>query len=208
MVNFTPNITLSKRIFSELMNGKIINKHVVNNASEFSINPLFSEIMDNLPAYKNQYEMNGSDFIVKPDFVYINDSDVLSEKKSPQAMKVIILLVIIGHYLNKHKYSPTKLTCAKTGGLVEEDFTAIESMTYVEEILEKANITKKGDTSFQDKVINILVYRGVMVERPTSKAYILTDAGKAFYEDVMQGFDVSTLEESDAVDPDPSIDSH
>ena len=74
------------------MNGKVINKHIINNASELTLNPLFTEIMDNLADYRKQYQMNGSDFIIKPDFVYINDSDVLSEKKSAQAMKVICLL--------------------------------------------------------------------------------------------------------------------
>lgn len=190
------NIALSKLIFSELMNGKVINKHIVNNASELTLNPLFTEIMDNLADYRKQYQMNGSDFIVKPDFVYINDSDVLSEKKSAQAMKVIVLLIIIGHYLNKYKYSFTKLTCAKTGGLTEDDFTAIEGLDYVQEILEKSSITKNGDTNFYDKVVTVLVYRGIMVERPTARAFILTDAGKAFYEDVMQGFDIDSLDET------------
>lgn len=185
------NKTLSKEIYNQLMNGKMINKHILDNANDLQINPLFTEVMDNLAEYRNLFEMIGFDFIVSPDFMYINDSEIESEKKTPLAMKALIMLLVIGHYVNKDKRSPNRIFCAKTGGLYEEDFQKMEAMPDIAEVLEKADITTKTDRDLHAQVVNLLVNRGIMMEKSSSKSYVMTDAGKAFYNDVVTNFDMN-----------------
>lgn len=176
----------SKQIFDTLMNGRIINKHILNNSSEKVDNSLFSEIMDNLDAYQNWYEACGYELITKPTFAYLNDA--VQDPKTELTMKAYCLLLIIGKYLTMNNYTLSKITDSKSG-LTLEDFQKMADIPNVSDILEKAKIAYKKDEDMFSAVKSILVDRQIMLEKASSKKFVLSDSGKAFYEELIAKFD-------------------
>lgn len=177
------NMGLSVRIFDELMNGRIINKHKLSNNGEPMAEPLFTEIMDNLGEYRKSYAMNGFELVETPTYVYLNDAGSL-EGKTDISMKVYFMLLIIGKYLTANGQALSKIT-SHTGGLTPDDFKKMLEMPYVEQILEKARIDIKDEEGLTSTIKTLLVERGVMLEKPSSQSFVLSDAGKAFFAELM-----------------------
>jgi len=178
------NMGLSVEIFDQLMNGRIINKYKLSNSGEPIADPLFTEIMDNLADYRKNNAMNGFELIETPTYVYLNDAGGL-DGKTDISMKVYFLLLIIGKYLTVNGHSITKIT-SHTGGLTPDDFKEMANIPYVDQILEKSKMTGKSEDSLMGHVKNLLVDRGIMLEKPSSKSYVLSEAGKAFFEELME----------------------
>lgn len=183
------NAELSKEIFQELMNGKVINKHKLDNAANLVENELFTEIMLNVRDYKTQYEMSGYEFELSESFVFIRKEgfDTKNLKTDP-TMKAYLLLVLIAKYLNDHNYRFTKLTDADAG-ITDADISAMASMPDTEELIDKAGI--KGDLLTNIK--NVLVKRNIMLEKASSNSYVLSDSGKAFFQELTENNTVSSL---------------
>ena len=178
------NAILSKQIFDQLMNGKVINKHELNNSAEFRENQLFTEIVGNLDDYQRQYEMSGYEFVQHPSFIYIREKTSKSEElKTDITMRACVLLLLVGKYITEQNYQLTKLT-EKTGGLEQSDFDVMEEMSDIREIILKAGI-KNG---LYNAVKSVLVDRNIMLELPDRRAYILSDAGKTFFDEVIQSY--------------------
>lgn len=173
----------SVEIYNHLMNGRIINRQRLGSHGEFESEPLFSEIMDNLGDYKNQYAMSGFSLIANADYVYIIKGQAHDISKTDIAMKAYCLLLLIGKYLTTHNYRLEKLS-ASSGGLSQAEFNKIQSMPQTKEILERANM---GEDLFKS-VKSILIERHIMFENPITGHFILSDAGRAFYDELMAGF--------------------
>lgn len=175
---------LSQEIFNQLMNGKVINKNELNNNGEFKENPLFAEIVGNLNDYENQYTMSGYEFVQHPSFIYIRErTSQREELKIDITMKVCVLLLLIGKYITEQNYRSTKLT-DKTGGLSVVDFEGIEDMPDTQEILQKSGM-KSG---LQAAIKSTLIDRNILLQKPSSQTYILSDAGKAFFEEIIESY--------------------
>lgn len=175
---------LSQEIFNQLMNGKVINKTELNNSGDFKENPLFAEIVGNLKDYKNQYTMSGYEFIQQPSFIYIRERTAQKEElKTDITMKTCVLLLLIGKYITEQSYRFTKLT-DKTAGLSQIDFELIEEMPDTQEILQKSGM-KSG---FMNAIKSTLIERNILLQKPSSETYILSDAGKAFFEELINGY--------------------
>lgn len=190
------NYTLSKEVYSHLMNGKMLNKHLLDNAGDDTVNPLFIEIIDNKDEYVKQYKMSGYHLVIAPindpEYIYIVATGTLDGTKTELAMKAMTMLLVIGQYINHHKFKLSKLTNAKSGGLTQDDFLEMADMPHVKEILEKSKLITKGERTLQDVVIKLLVHRDIMIEVPSKKAYILTNAGHSFYQEIQRKFDTES----------------
>ncbi len=175
------NAVLSKEIFQELMNGKIINKHRLDNSANFVENELFIEIMENEREYRIQYEMSGYEFELSDTFVFIReegfDNKIL---KTDVTMRAYVLLLLIAKYLNAQNYRFTKLTEAD-GGISDADISSISAMKDTGELMEKAGI--KGD--LLGNIKNVLVKRNILLEKASSSSYILSDSGNAFLQELI-----------------------
>lgn len=89
---------LSSEIFNQLMNGKVINKNILNNNAQFIENPLFNKAMDNLGDYRTQYEMNGMEFVEKAEYIFIKDKfSNQDDLKTDITMKACLLLSLLNH---------------------------------------------------------------------------------------------------------------
>lgn len=174
----------SRHIYKHLMNGRILNRSQLNNSGEWIDNPWFTEVMDNIADYRHLYTMSGYRLIEHPNYVYIMDDDG-AENKTDITMKAYCLLLIIGKYLMMNNYSLDKIASEKAG-LSQDDFKQMEKVPYIEEILEKAKFThKKGDDLFA-LVQNILVEREIMLEKKSAKLYVLSEAGKNFFAELLE----------------------
>ena len=175
---------MSRHIYKHLMNGRILNRYQLNNSSERVNNPWFDEIMGNLDDYRHLYTMSGYRLIEHPDYLYIIDDDA-TELKTDITMKAYCLLLIIGKYLMINNYSLDKIMSEKAG-LSIDDFKQMEQVPYIEEILEKAKFTDKKGHNFYSLVLTTLVEREIMLEKKSAKLFILSDAGKAFFQELLQ----------------------
>lgn len=174
----------SSKIFDHLMNGKIINKYKINNSAEFVENEMFLEIMNNLADYTNQWRMNGFDFVVEPSYLFIRErTSDRNDLKTDITMKVCVLLLLIGKYLTENNYKLSKITDT-SGGLAIADIEAIMGMPDCLEILKKSKL----NTDLHAAIKTALVDRNIMLEKPGSKSYLLSDSGKAFYEEVIANY--------------------
>ena len=61
----------SKAIFEQLMNGQVINRHVLENNSELNSNPLFDEIIQFEDEYRRQYRMSGYQLEVNENYILL-----------------------------------------------------------------------------------------------------------------------------------------
>lgn len=181
------NAVLSKKIFDQLMNGRIVNKTIIGNSDAFVENPLFTEIIDNLADYRQQYKMAGYDFVENAQYFYIRDrASDKNELKTDITMKACVLLLLMGKYLTENNYRISKLT-DPNGGLLEADFEAIQDMPDTAEILEKSGMKR----SFSQSVDITLVERNIMLQKTSSNAFILSDSGRAFFDEIIDSYQVS-----------------
>lgn len=173
----------SVEIYNHLMNGRIINRERLGSHGGFEPEPLFSEIMDNLGDYKNQYAMSGFSLIANADYVYIIRGQTHDITKTDIAMKAYCLLLLLGKYITSHNYRLEKLS-AVTGGLSLAEFNKIQAMPETKEILERANMSE----NLFKNIKSILVERHIMYEHPMTQHYMLSNSGKAFFEELMTDF--------------------
>lgn len=173
----------SVEIYNHLMNGRIINRERLGSHGEFESEALFSEIMDNLGDYKNQYAISGFSLIANADYVYIIKGQAHDMAKTDIAMKAYCLLLLLGKYITSHNYRLEKLSVAN-GGLSLAEFNKIQAMPETKEILERANM---GEDLFKS-IKSILVERHIMYVHPITQNYLLSNSGKAFFEELMADF--------------------
>lgn len=175
---------LSKEIFDQLMNGRIINKTVLNNASEFVENELYTEIIRNLDIYRQQYAMSGLKLVETESYFYVREPGANQESlKSDITMKACILLMLIGKYITESRSRLSKLT-DPSGGLTDADIEAIEEMTDTAEILDRCGIKQ----DLQVAIKTILVERNIMLQKASSEVYLLSDAGRAFFDEIVEHY--------------------
>lgn len=169
------NLQRSEQIFNTLMNGRVINREIIDN-DVLVPNPLFNEIMDHLEDYQKQYEMSGFQFVHSGDYVYITEDE---KSKTEIAMKAQILLLLIGKYLNNNNFSLQKIKHLNVG-LTRSDITGIQNMPETIELLNRAGM---GDDVFS-QIKNILVERHILLEKTTSDAFILSAIGEKFFDEL------------------------
>lgn len=183
---------LSSDIYNHLTNGRVINRHKLDNESKPIENPLFHEVMNNRADYQRQYDMCGLELVLKETYLYVRERPNGKELKTEIAMKVAVLLLVIGKYLNENGFKLSKIT-DPTAGLTAHDIARIEAMDDVEDILDKADI--KG--GLLNAIRNTLFLRGIMNERVGTQAYLLSNAGEAFFKEIVEN--ASLLAEEPAV---------
>jgi hypothetical protein len=170
----------SVEIFKTLTNGKLINRYVLQNNGSETENPLYSELLSNIETYRQQYQMCGYELVEREDFVFLRDGDVsYDELPADNAMRISILLLIIGKFINDRGYVLGKLVDAN-GGLSEDDLAAIDELETTAELLEKGNFKSNFATAFT----NYLVNRNIVLRKPSDGRYLLSAGGRAFFEEL------------------------
>lgn len=172
------NLDLASKIYNQLMNGRIINREFIDN-DNFHLNPLFSEVMDNLAEYEKQYEMCGFKMVKTGEYIYLCENKATEDLKTDVGMHVQILLLLIGKYLNRKNLSLSKITTLSAGISLSE-VEEVGKMEEAVELLEKARMTMNFEDAFQ----KILVRRNIFLVKTTSKRYVLSSIGVNFFEEL------------------------
>lgn len=178
------DINKSREIYSILNAGKIINRNTLNNAGELMDNALFIELMDNLTHYREIYNGLGYKLIDNVDYFYLNDLN--SSDNDNLAVKIQILLIVIGKYVNQQGYLLNRIYPQSTG-LSADDFDRMSEIENLQEILERlkihANLKSKD---LKETIKKVLVDRGVMFEKPLSGNFVLADSGMDFFKRIQK----------------------
>ena len=172
------NFPRAPLIYRHLINGRIINREVIQNDS-YSTNPLFTEIMDNLEAYKQQYEMNGYKMVHTGDYVYLSENKASEDLKTDVGMHVQVLLLLIGKYLNRRNLSLTKIT-EISAGLTLKEISDVGKMDETKELFEKLKLK----VSFAKAFDNILVKRGIFQVKTSTQCFVLSKIGVRFFDEL------------------------
>ena len=188
------NVELSVEIYQLLSSGKVINGRTLNNSGEFVPNLHFEEVMNNLDSYRTQYEMSGKELVVRKSFIFLRKSgDSIEDLKTDITMKAALLLLMLGKYINERNYRFSKLT-EQSGGITRDDIQNIQEMEDVQELIEKAKLKDDLFTEYK----NVLINRFLLLEMPGSERFILSDAGKAFFDEVVQSFARADFDDIDS----------
>lgn len=185
----TVDMIKSVEIYNELMNGRMINRQIVSEEGEFIPNPLFTEVMDNVRAYTQQYAMSGHTIEYNTDYLYLFRGQAHETSKTELSMKAYILLVVIGHYVNTQGFvttsdrSSSKLS-AINGGLTLADIDKIQETPVMKEMLERADM--KGD--LYKTIKSIMIDRNIMHRHPITQNIILSGAGTHFYDELTRNY--------------------
>ena len=140
--------------------------------------------MDNLKDYRTQYEMCGFELVEEAEYVFIRDRvSNRDDLKTDITMRASLLLLLLGKYITEFNFRFSKLT-EISGGITKSDIDLIQEMPNTQEILEKANM--KND--LQSLIKTNLVDRHIMLEKVDTQSYILSDSGRAFFDEIIHNY--------------------
>lgn len=113
-------------------------------------------------------------------------------------MRIYLLLVIIGKYLVIQGYSLNKIY-HETAGLTVDDFHNMANIPHIIEILEKSKMGQHPN-EISGLIKSNLIDRGILWEKPSTNTYILTNSGRAFFDELQNNSDLylNTLEADEA----------
>lgn len=165
----------SKEIYNQLINGKIINRHIYSTSAGLEENPLYDEISLDLEAYKEHYSMNGLELARCGDGYFLRDENAEWSKNVP-ALKVQALLLIISRH------------CTAAGTRVEAilDVVAgirqpcLEEISELDEVKDILNACQMK-SNLLNEIENNLIYRGIAYWNQ-SAGLVLTDGGKGVFQ--------------------------
>ncbi|PKI02507.1 hypothetical protein [Glaciecola sp. 33A] len=178
------NTDISALIYKQFISGKFINKTILDNSDKDVLNADFMEVDSNFDEYRQQYEMIGYELIHATSYMYIRERTLPKEDfKNDITLKASLLLLMMGKYLNDNNYRLTKLT-DPTGGFSQQDIAQMQEYPDNQELITKAKLS----LDLNAEINTILVKRGIAQEKVATSDIILTDAGKAFFENIVKAF--------------------
>lgn len=172
----------SQTIYSQLINGKAINKHSYNiKINELEDNPLYNEIFTCLDEYRQLYQRINFELVHKnSSFFYIRDLG--GEDTNDVTIKIQALLIIIGRIITEHGYLFEVLTDYRAGIRPEDLAPAMAEERYLD-ILHTCKLCKSR--GIEEEINNNLIARGLMFINSRGH-YVLSDAGTAFFSELTE----------------------
>jgi len=174
------NKRLSKDIYNHLINGKIINRERIENDT-FVPNELYSEIMQHEEAYREQYDMCGYNMHIANGYIYLLEKTEKKDLKTDVIMRCYVLLLIIAKHMNDINKSHNQLM-SLNGGISKAEIDLLNENSDVKELLKKCDFNSKDDlfTNIKSQLID----RHILLEKTGSHRYVLSQAGKFFFDEI------------------------
>jgi hypothetical protein len=168
---------LSRKIYQELINGKMINKYVQRDGTR-SENRLYTELMltYNLTRYRELYSAIGYELKTLGDAFFLNEVDG-DDAISEVAMKIQALIIVMARGITMLR-GRTEALLEDAAGLPREQIEQIGEDDEVQQVLRAASL---GRVSLLNDVETVLVVRQVAYWN-TRDRLVLTDGGVALYE--------------------------
>jgi uncharacterized pyridoxamine 5'-phosphate oxidase family protein len=172
----------SQMIYSQLINGKAINKHgYIVKTNGMEDNPLYTEIFTNFDEYKQLYQRINYELVHKnSSFFYIRE--LAGSDANEATIKIQALLIIIGRIITEKGYLFDVLTDHRAGIKLEDFSVAMSEERYLD-ILHTCKLCVSR--SIDDEINNHLIARGIMFKNSRGY-YVLSDAGTAFFNELTE----------------------
>lgn len=173
---------LSQDIYSQLINGKTINKKsYILKSNELEDNLLYNEIFTNFDEYNTLYQRINFELVHKNGcFFYIRELG--GEDANEVTIKIQALLIIIGRIITEQGYLIDVLMDYRAGVKVEDLAVAASEERYLE-ILRTCKLCKSR--GIEEEINNNLVARGLMFKNSRGN-YVLTEAGASFFNELTE----------------------
>lgn len=174
------NKNLSKQIYNHLINGKVINRDKIENDA-FVPDELYSEIMQHEEAYREQYDMCGYTMHIANGYVYLLEKSEKKDLKTDVVMRCYVLLLIVAKYMNDINKSHSQLM-SLNGGISKAEIDSLNDNPDIKELLKKCDFNSKDDlfTNIKSQLID----RHILLEKTGSQRYVLSHAGKFFFDEI------------------------
>lgn len=170
---------LSKNIYTELINGRLINKRIYLSGN-LQPNPLYDEVVMNLDGYRDHYELMGFELSSCGDAFLLRDMDLNRYKDTP-ALKIQALLLILSKFCSELG-TRVEALLNQSAGLKRSSIDALSVFDDVNDILRACDM--KGDLT--SEIDNNLVNRSVAFWNQ-SEGLVLTDGGLAIFHQLFSG---------------------
>jgi len=168
----------SQRIYNDLINGRIINKFILQNepqANQYSPNPDYTELFSNLEHYVELYRNIGFELVFHDSFFFIRDLQ-LGETYKEMAIKIQVTLLIMARKITEIGFTYDLLENENAGISIQQ----LDDFSTQEDVQQLIMAAKLGKKTLHEIVRDILVERRIM-EKNKDERYILSDAGKYFF---------------------------
>jgi len=171
---------LSQTIYSQLINGKAINKHAyILKTNELADNKLYNEIFNNFDEYSTLYQRINFELVHKNScFFYLRE--LCAEESNEVTIKIQALLIIIGRIFTEEGYLFDVLTDHRSGVKAEDLAIATTEERYLDILHTCKLCLKRG---IEEEINNNLVTRGLMFIN-SKGYYVLTEAGTSFFDEL------------------------
>ena len=173
---------LSQTIYSQLINGKVINKHgYILKTNELEDNCLYNEIFNNFDEYSTLYQRINFELVHKNGcFFYIRELG--GEDANEVTVKIQALLIIVGRIITEQGYLFDVLTDHRAGVRTEDLAVATSEERYLDVLHTCKLCLKRG---IEEEINNNLVVRGLMFINSRGH-YVLTEAGASFFDELTE----------------------
>ena len=174
------NKNFSKQIYNHLINGKVINREKIENDT-FVPDELYSEIIQYEEIYREQYDMCGYNMHIANGYIYLLEKNEKKDLKTDVVMRCYVLLLIIAKYMNDINKSHSQLM-SLNGGISKAEIDSMNESPDIKELLKKCDFNNKDDlfTNIKSQLID----RHILLEKTGSQRYVLSHAGKFFFDEI------------------------
>ncbi len=169
------NAQKSQKIYADLINGRIINKMLLAQ-EQLQPNPDYTELFSNLDAYVEMYRNIGFELVFRDNFFFIRDLD-LGDTYKEMAIKIQVSLLILSRKITEEGFGYDLLE-NEAAGISMEQMEKYSQLQDVQGLISAAKLAKK---TLSEVVKDILVEKRIMMIN-SRKRYVLTDAGKYFFQ--------------------------
>jgi len=172
---------LSQKIYSQLINGKTINKHSYNiKTNELDNNPLYTEMFMYFDEYRQLYQRINFDLVHKNScFFFIRELN--GGDTNEVIIKIQALFIILGRIVTEKGYLFDVLIDYRAGIKLEDLSSAMSEDRYTD-ILHTCKLCTSR--SIEDEINSHLIMRGIMFKNSRGH-YVLSDAGAAFFTELI-----------------------
>jgi len=171
--------SLSRKIFRELFNGRVVNDQSYAADGSMQSDPLYEELFKHYDSYyREMYDNIGYKLVLREGFAFIRSHDT-DDQLSDAAMKIHALLMVIGRGVLELGYDFEILTTHEVG--VSESLLNQIDTDEKREILQACGLKGTLDKSIQ----NVLIVRNIAY-RNAKACVVLTSAGRGFFAEVFK----------------------
>ena len=171
----------SQRIYADLINGRIINKFSLEQETNQLIpNADYSELFTNLESYTELYRHIGFELVFRESFFFIRDLH-LGDTYKEMAIKIQVTLLILARKITEAGFGYELLENENAGISIPQ----LEEISDDEEVKQLILAAKLGKKTLYEVVKDVLLERRIM-EKNSQQRYILSDAGKYFFQKLFE----------------------